>query len=486
MDYALLIDRFSDTRDVGRWPRQRLLHECLRDAIRSGTLAAGTRLMASRALAAELGVARNSVLYAYDQLATEGYVRPDRRGTLVLPVRAPDPDKRAAPALAASLSRRAAALQALAAPSGVSGGFAPGVPALDEFPVAVWRRMLDGAWRQVQARELNYGEPAGEAALRSALADHLRAARGAECTADQVFITDGTQSSLDLCARAFADAGDKAWIENPGYGGALAALRAGQLKPIGIPTDTDGIAPTAADWKRHPPALIYTTPSHQYPTGSVLSLDRRLALIAGARAAGTLIIEDDYDSEFRHDGPPLPCMQGLAPAAPVIYLGTFSKTMFPALRIGFMVVPAALAEPLRALLARSRPSGRAAEQLALAQFVRDGQFALHLRRMRRLYRQRRDALVEALEQHMGDLGSVHGGTAGMHLAFQFEDATWDDRALSAAAARAGINAPALRDHATGARANGWNGFLLGYAHVPADSIDGLVRKLSAIVRRTGR
>ena len=482
MDYPLLIDSYAKSRDVQGWPRQRVLHECLRDAIRSGRLAAGTRLLASRALANELGVARNSVLYAYNQLATEGYIQPDRRGTIVMHVRAADIAPAAAPLLA-TMARRATGLRTLIDAGGLTSGFAPGMPALDEFPVTVWRRMLERAWRTAPVGALNYGDPCGEPLLRSALADHLRAARGAECEADQVFITAGTQASLDLCARAFADAGDKAWIENPGYAGALAALRGAQLKPIGIPTDEHGINPGAADWRRHRPKLISTTPSHQYPTGSVLSLERRLALIAHARAAGALIIEDDYDSEFRHDGPPRPAMQGLAPDAPVLYLGTFSKTMFPSLRIGFVVVPRALAAPLRAYLAQSAHCGRTAEQLALAQFLRDGQFALHLRRMRRLYRQRRDALVAALELHLGDVGSVHGGSAGMHLAFQLNDARLSDTALSAEALRSGIVAPALSMHATGARANGWNGFLLGYAQVPAPQIDALVQTLAKVVVR---
>lgn len=482
MDWQLLVDTFSKQRDVTGWPRQRVLHACLRHAIRSGTLAPGTRLLASRALAAELGVARNSVLYAYDQLATEGYTRPDRRGTVIMQVKS-----RAAPAIAAAatpaaLSRRASALCAMRSPSSQTCGFAPGVPALDEFPVTLWRRMLDRAWRALPDGALNYREPAGEPLLRSALADHLRAARGVDCDASQVFITGGTQASLDLCARAFADAGDKAWIENPGYGGALAAFRGAQLNVIGIATDAHGINPGTADWRRHRPKLLYTSPSHQYPTGSVLSLERRLALIAHARATGALIVEDDYDSEFRHDGPPLPAMQGLAPDAPVIYLGTFSKTMFPALRIGFMVAPRALVEPLRELLARSVPCGRAHEQLALAQFLRDGQFALHLRRMRRLYRQRRDALVAALERELGSMGTVHGGSAGMHLAFQLNDAALSDTALSAALQALGIVAPALSAHATGARANGWNGFLLGYAQVPVARIDTLVAQMAALVR----
>ena len=477
-----MLAQFSSARDVSHWSRQRVLHECLRDAIRSGTLASGARLLATRALAAELGVARNSVLYAYDQLATEGYVRPDRRGTVVAPLRSPAVAQRA-PALGSTLSRRASALRTLAPPSDVTGAFAPGVPALDEFPLAVWRRLLERAWREARGAALNYGDPAGEPALRSAIAEHLHAARGAQCSMDQVFITAGTQSSLDLCARVFADAGDKAWIENPGYGGALAALRGAQLKVVGIATDHAGIAPSATDWRRHRPKLIYTTPSHQYPTGSVLTLERRLALIAQARSAGALLIEDDYDSEFRHDGPPLPAMQGLAADAPVLYLGTFSKTMFPALRIAFMVVPGALAEPLQAVLLRSAPAGRIAEQLALAQFLRNGQFALHLRRMRRLYRQRRDALVAALDTHLGGAGTVHGGSAGMHLAFQFNDPQLDDRALSQAALKAGIVAPALGAHATGSRANGWNGFLLGYAQVPAEQMDALVQALARIMGR---
>ena len=481
MDYVLLTDQFSQARDIRGWSRQRVLHECLRDAIRSGKLAAGTRLLASRALALELGVARNSVLYAYDQLATEGFTRPDRRGTVVMSMRAADLAHRAAPPLRASLSQRSSGVRVLTDAGGLTGGFAPGMPALDEFPVTVWRRMLDRAWRNTRTDLLNYGDPSGEASLRAALADYLRAARGVDCDPGQVFITSGTQASLDMCAHVLADAGDTIWIENPGYAGARAAMRAARLEIIGIPTDAHGIHPAAADWRHHRPRLIYTTPSHQYPTGSVLSLERRLGLIADARAAGALIIEDDYDSEFRHDGPPLPAMQGLASDAPVVYLGTFSKTMFPSLRIGFMVMPRALAEPLRAWLTRSAHGGRSAEQLALAQFLRDGQFALHLRRMRRLYRQRRDALVAALELHMGAAGSVHGGSAGMHLAFQFHDARLSDTALSAQALEKKIVAPALSAQATAARANGWNGFMLGYAQVPAPQIDALVRVLAMLV-----
>jgi len=485
MEFQLLFTAFQAQPAHARWPQQRQLHECLRQGIRSGTLASGARLPASRALAAEMGVARNSVLYAYEQLASEGFLVASRRGSVVaalagrLAVAEP---RLNAPAPRASLSRRAQNMPALPG-SETSAAFAPGVPALGDFPVLRWRRMLDRAWASLTPAQLNYADPAGEPALREAIAAHLRVARGALVDAAQVFITDGTQSSLDLCARAFADAGDKVWVENPGYQGAVAAFRAAQLKTIGIVVDAEGMAPTAGDWLRQRPRLIYATPSHQYPVGSVLSLARRLALIDGARKAGALIIEDDYDSEFRHDGPPLSCMQGLAVDAPVVYLGTFSKTLFPALRMGFMVVPTALAPALSEMLDRAAPRGRTAEQLALAEFITSGQFSLHLRRMRRLYRQRRDALVAALGVQLGDMATVHGGSAGMHLALRLHDGAADDVALSARLmAQHGIMAPALSLHAVGLRAQPWRGFLLGYAQVPVEAMEPLVKKLAGVVR----
>ncbi|MYM28894.1 aminotransferase class I/II-fold pyridoxal phosphate-dependent enzyme [Duganella sp. CY15W] len=481
MDFTLLINGYAEQHGDAAWPRQRLLHECLRAAIRDGTLAAGTRLAATRALAEELGVARNTVLYAYDQLTSEGYVVSDRRGTLVAAV-TPDrkPPRRTLAAPKIGLSQRVRNLRSVPGDAERMGAFVPGVPALEHFPMALWRRMLERALRGMTVQQLNYGDPAGEAPLREAIADHLRASRGVVCDAAQVFITDGTQSSLDLCMRALADAGDTIWIENPGYGGALAAARAAGLAVTGIDVDDDGMAPKPDDWMLRPPRLIYTTPSHQYPVGSVLSLRRRHALIEAARVAGALVIEDDYDSEFRHDGAPLHAMQGLAADAPVVYLGTFSKTMFPSLRIGFVVVPAVLAEAFAEMRAQSSARGRVAEQLALAEFLRSGQFVLHLRRMRRLYRQRRDALVAALELHLGSIATVHGGSAGMHLSLRFNDARIDDVKVTAQAERHGIAVNALSEHDTQGD-SGWKGLMLGYAQVPAEQMEGLVKQLAAIV-----
>jgi GntR family transcriptional regulator/MocR family aminotransferase len=442
------------------------------------TLAPGTRLVATRALASELGVARNTVLYAYEQLACEGFVLPDRRGTVVadiVPLR-----HRTTTMAPAGLARRAQNLRHMSNASQEAGAFVPGVPDLHAFPLALWRRLLDRAWRSLDPVQLNYGDTAGEPVLRMAIADYLRASRGVVCEADQVFITDGSQATLDLCARACADEGETVWIERPGYGGALAAFRAAGLAIEEIPLDDEGMAPSLQDWKARRPKLIYTTPSHQYPVGSVLSLARRMALIDGARRAGALIIEDDYDSEFRHDGPPLAAMQGLAPDAPVLYCGTFSKTMFPGLRIGYLVVPPDLAPAMALMRAQSAAAGRTAEQLALAEFLTSGQFALHLRRMRRLYRERRDALVAALQRHLGPVAQIHGASAGMHLSLRLPD-TLPDEMIRARARQEGIVVNALSSHAVQRGGGQWNGLMLGYAQVPAARMEGLVKRLAAVI-----
>ena len=490
MDYVLLLNHFIAEHAHLAWPRQRLLHECLRTAIKSGALSAGTRLPASRELAAELAIARNTVLYAYEQLTTEGYVVADRRGSTVARltgIKLPDNNKNSKSKTATVqyqlLSQRSRVETPLLDTTSMHA-FAPGVPALDEFPLLPWRHLQARAWRSISSQQLNYGEPAGELALRAAIAEYLQISRGVLCEVEQVFITDGTQSSLDLCARAFADVGQQVWMENPGYHGARMAFKAAQLRIHGIAVDADGIAPTTADWHNHAPRLIYTTPSHQYPIGCVLSLARRLALIEQAKAHGVLIIEDDYDSEFRHDGPPLPAMQGLAIDAPVLYLGTFSKTMFPALRIGFMVVPGYLVAALNGFLEQAAPRGRAVDQLTLAEFISGGQFASHLRRMRRLYRQRRDAMTTAIEQHIGSVGSIHGASTGMHLSLILPPEL-PDHLISVSAAGSGIVAQALSAHATAPGNSPVNGLILGYAQLDAADIDNRVKLLAKIIGRHG-
>ena len=483
MDYSLLLADFERHHDVDGWPRQRTVHACLRAAILGGRLAAGHPLLSTRSLARELGIARNTVLYAYEQLMAEGLLHTSRRGTVVAPVAVSVPAGESAGPARSTLSRRAQALSSMALPGILSGAFSLGVPALDAFPMASWRRALDRAWRETGPFEFDYCDPTGLPVLRRAIADYLQAARGLRCDPEQVVVTNGTQASLELCVHLFTDAGDTAWIENPGYLGALSAFRGGQLRTVGIPVDREGIDPGADDWRRTPPRLIYTTPSHQYPSGGVLGMRRRLALLDDAKQAGALIIEDDYDSEFRHDGPPLPAMQGLAPSAPVIYLGTFSKTMFPAMRTGFMVLPPGLAQAARPALARMPMHGRVPEQRALAAFLGSGQFLQHLRRMRRLYRERRDALMDALDRHFGDAVVVHGAGTGMHLSLGFADPSWRDDQVSDAALSAGIMAHCMTRHETGLRKTPWTGLLLGYSQVPARQVDGAVKRLANIACR---
>ncbi|PXX41561.1 PLP-dependent aminotransferase family protein [Undibacterium pigrum] len=483
MDYALLLNQFLEQHQHLGWSRQRLLHECLRAAIKRGALIAGTRLPPSRELASELLMARNTVLYAYEQLATEGYVDASKRGTVVARVRIGHTDIPATSMAATPLlSQRSRVSAALLDTTGMQA-FTPGVPALDAFPLMPWRHLQARAWRSVTVAELNYGEPAGEPVLRTAIANYLRVSRGVLCDAEQIFITDGTQASLDLCAHAFTDAGEQVWMENPGYHGARTAFNAAQLRIRGIPVDADGIVPEAGDWQQYPPRLIYVTPSHQYPLGSVLGLARRMALIEQARACNALIMEDDYDSEFRYDGPPLPAMQGLATDAPVLYLGTFSKTMFPALRLAYIVVPRHLVTALSHFLAHAAPRGRAADQLALAEFISSGQFATHLRRMRRFYKQRRDALVTALEYQLGTQASIHGASTGMHLSLTLP-ADLADTDISKRAAELGIVAQALSAHAAehGKLIASSNGLILGYAQIPAADMEEAVRQLTKAIQ----
>lgn len=484
MDYALLIERFLPDGQQ-HWSAQRKLHAALRNAIQEGALASGSRLLASRVLAQELGIARNTVVYAYEQLLSEGFLTSDRRGSIVNPIA--QVAQRLQTSVAADradvrLARRAEHVLPLPVAADLSTGFAPGVPSLADFPMALWRKSLDSSWRHLSVAQLGYADAAGELDLRAAIADYLRASRGVNCAAEQVIITDGTQSSLDLCAHALADAGDKVWMENPGYVGAQIAFQSAQLKVIGIAVDQDGIAPTVHDWQAHKPKFVYVTPSHQYPTGQVLSLNRRLELIQQARLHGSLLIEDDYDSEFRHDGPPLIAMQGLVPDAPVIYLGTFSKTLFPALRIAYMVLPKNLLPAMHNLVAKTSLRGRSADQICLAKFIRDGHFLTHLRRMRRLYKQRRDVLVALLQAQLADLATVHGDSAGMHLSLCFHDVKVDDVAVSQHALRQSVVVPALTMHSVGRRRHAWSGLMLGYAQVPVEQMPALVNKLEASIR----
>ncbi|MEW6344102.1 MAG: PLP-dependent aminotransferase family protein [Paraburkholderia sp.] len=486
MDYGLLMSNFAKQLGGRKLTQQNLLYESLRRAILDGDIRHGSQLIPTRSLAEQLGIARNSVLYAYERLTEEGFVSTSRHGSVVSMVSraalppAPPVDGLGVPI--SRLSRRVADLPRERTRANDPTPFRPGVPALNEFPMVQWRSSMERAWRAVDPRELDYRNNAGHPALRRAIADYVRVSRGVRCSAEQVFITSGTQASLDLCACMLADPGDRVWMEDPGYHGAKAAFQAAGLNLEPIPVDAAGIAPTQEDWQRAPPHLIYITPSHQYPLGSVLSLERRWSIIERAIERGAWIIEDDYDSELRHNGPPLPSIQGLTANTPVIYLGTFSKTIFPALRMGFMIVPAHVAKEVDAAHSELARQGRVAEQMALADFIESGKYARHLRRMRRIYQQRRAALVVALERHMGDLVTVSSDSGGMHLTVRLDAPLLDTDVTEVTRAHGLTVAPLSTFCDSRTDSTRYNGFMLGYAGIAPEDADALVARLAQIVR----
>ncbi|MGC7406037.1 PLP-dependent aminotransferase family protein [Pandoraea pneumonica] len=491
---------------------QKQLLARLKHAILEGRLPAGARLPASRALAEDLCVSRNTVSIVYDQLAAEGFIVPHRLGTRVAQLSLdPRVAEEAANASIASVAANSANSaisadgHATSSPASPSASrrvqrlpstshaaranesplpFVPGVPALTRFPASTWRRTLERVMREAQPRHYHYGDPLGEPALREAIAEHLRISRGVRCDASQVVITEGAHEALILCVRLLTDPGDTVWMEDPGYRGAKAAFHASDVRVQAMRVDDEGIVIPPEMWAQATPRLVYVTPSHQYPLGSVLSASRRLDLIAQARQYGTWILEDDYDSEFRHQGEPIAAMQGMVPDAPVVYVGTFSKTMFPALRLGFLILPTQLAAQTRDALDELLRGGHRFEQLALADFIRSGQFARHLGRMRRLYRERQTALREALAEHFDPAYAVIGERCGLHLTVRLDPA-FHDKTIVATALREGIGPRALSSFALDPLPAD-NGLVIGYGDTDAARIPSLIKRLAAIVAAQGK
>ncbi|MBB5369796.1 MULTISPECIES: PLP-dependent aminotransferase family protein [unclassified Janthinobacterium] len=458
-------------------PLQRQLHARLKTAILGGELPAGSSLPGSRALAATLGIARNTVSAVYDQLAVEGYVLARRQGTQVAAQshREERPAQSAAPVLARRVAQFTAPL-AMHRPAALR----PGEPALPQFPLAAWRRALDVAY-QGNTAALGYGDPAGEPALRAAIARYLAVARGVRCSAEQIVITEGAQEALTLCVRLLTNPGDIVWVEDPGYRGIKAAMQAGDLRILPMRVDGHGLTATPEDWREYPPRLVYTTPAHQYPLGAVLPVPRRLQLIAAARAHGAWLIEDDYDSEFRHAGEPVAAMQGLPGDGPVLYVGTFSKTMFPALRLGFLVLPPALLAVAQAPLAAMLRGGHRHEQLAMAHFIDSGQYARHLGRMRRLYRARQQSLRAALVHHFDVPHTVEGGHCGMHLTVRLPPA-FPDSVIAAAAQAYGMAVSPLSGFSLAPKDED-NGLVIGYGNTAPELYGSLLGRLAMLARQ---
>jgi GntR family transcriptional regulator/MocR family aminotransferase len=351
-------------------------------------------------------------------------------------------------------------------------------PDLSLFPLEAWRRLYVRSLRELGSEALGYAEHAqGYEPLRREIAKYATRARAVSCSADQVIVVNGSQQGLDLCARLLIDPGDEVVVENPGYRGARGVFRAfgAQLRPV--PVDGEGLVCSHLGATAR---LAYVTPAHQFPTGAALSLRRRLELIRWAREHKVIIIEDDYDSEYRYSGAPMPALQGLASDAPVIYCGTFSKVMFPALRIGYLIVPPTLIDAFRRAKWLADGDAPVHQQVALHQFISEGHLERHIRRMRRTYGLRRAALVESLEIHFGSQASVLGEAAGMHAYVRIPD-----RGL---AARASQNRVQLRKADEYFIVNApENEFLMGFSMLGERSIREGIRRISnSRVRRAAR
>jgi GntR family transcriptional regulator / MocR family aminotransferase len=337
------------------------------------------------------------------------------------------------------------------------------------FPLQVWSRLQSRVWRNATPQQLSYATGPGDPALRQAISNYLQSTRGVNCQPEQVVITNGTQQSLLLIAQLLANPGDAVWLESPGYWGARSVFGANGLNLQAVDVDDEGLAPTPAQWAA-PPRLMFVSPSHQYPVGALMSHNRRRQLLDYAAAHGVWIAEDDYDSEFRFDARPLPALQGLDEHGRVIYLGTFSKTLFPSLRVAYLVLPSDLVDSFARALSELFREGQSMQQAVLARFLAEGHYATHIRRMRGVYSARHDALLHAIRQHFGDHLPVIGRDAGLHLVLGLPQHV-DDRLVSQHALRAGVNTRPLsmyymQQQLTGAR----KGLLLGYGGVGEDEI----------------
>ncbi|MEN3259833.1 PLP-dependent aminotransferase family protein [Sodalis endosymbiont of Spalangia cameroni] len=454
----------------------RRLYRAIRQGILEGVLRAGSRLPATRDLAQQLAISRNTVSTAYDQLQAEGYIStragsgtfvtahlPDGAMTTVKP-----PPPTAAQQRALALSARGTALLHSAGASPHQwGAFMPGVPDVAGFPHAVWRRIQARVIKRIAPHALTYSPLGGSPALRQALVDYLRIARSVICDPEQIVITEGTHQAIDLLAKMLCNPGDRVWVEEPSYWGICNVLAVNGVILTPVTVDDAGLNPPPLRKTMRAPKLIFVTPSHQYPTGAVMSLARRQRLLALAQEQGSWVVEDDYDSEFRFSGNPIPALQSLTPQAPVIYIGTFSKTLYPGLRISYMVLPQSLAASVSRAHAELYRGGHWQTQQTLAAFIREGHYASHIRRMRLLYGKRRALLTQLVLHWLGPEALAPDSNAGLHLILALT-ANTDDVRLAEEAARQGIHVRPLSSYYLRARRR--RGLLLGYACVDEDGI----------------
>ncbi|WDD90238.1 PLP-dependent aminotransferase family protein (plasmid) [Burkholderia sp. FERM BP-3421] len=468
---------------------QRQLYDLIRRGILDRILTAGQKLPSTRALAVELGISRITVSLVYERLAAESYVLTvSGSGTFIADIgirpgadaaRASNTDR------SPLLSRRGGTLaRGRGGISQPGGAFVPGVADAEWFPFHVWRRLVTRHLNKSDLSLAGYSrEGAGFLPLREAIASYLRIARSVVCTAEQVIVTSGTHQSIDLCARMLADIGDSAMVEDPchwAFPSVLAAsglrVAAGQLDEAGLDLESSRVPKRLR--------LVVTSPSHQYPTGVVMPLVRRIELLRAASRRGVWIIEDDYDSEFRYDGMPIPSLQGLDDTANVIYMGTFSKATYPGMRVAYMVVPPHVARAFSHACAEIYRPGMLHQQAALADFIADGHLVQHIRRMREEYARRQQALRAALHRELGGAIEPSQARAGLHV-FSRLRVPVSAAQLASEAMSEGIvlGMPHFVSRAAAAAAPA---VVLGYGGVPIDRIDAGVTRLARAFDRARR
>lgn len=467
---TLLTLPIDKARPVPLWQQ---LTDALRDAIRQGRMAPGTKLPSTRTFADEFGISRNTVLQVFDTLIAEGYlVSRVGAGTFVADVlpesltsisQTPSAEAASPCYPFRSLSRRGKHLVISA-----TGEFAerptpftPDLPDLREFPIRTWLRLLSETSGRLTGEILADASNAGYEPLRRAIAQHVGSARGVRCDFSQIIITTGSQQSLDLVCRLLLDPGDPVWLEEPGYVGARAVITAngGVINPV--PVDREGMCIDTGRAAHTVPRLIFTSPSRHYPLGATMSLARRRALIDFARSGGSWIVEDDYDSEFRYSGSPLPAIQGLDPRGRTVYIGTFSKVLLPSFRLGYIIVPRDLAGAFATARAVVDRHASLIEQMVLSEFMHRGLFSAHIRRIRTLYQARQAKLLRALQDVLQKDMQIAATETGTHIVIPMVDDA-DDRRISIDLAKGyGVVVRPLSPYYAGRSRQ--RGLLLGFA-----------------------
>ena len=416
-------------------PLHRQIYEGFRQAILRNNLSAGQQVPSSRQLASELGISRIPVLTAYSQLLAEDYFETRTgSGTFVSRSLAARKSATTSPANGEAIhsgsrpvSRQAQQVTTLGSWPWVFGwgAFAVGQVALDHFPFATWARLISRHSQRVHARALHFSDPMGLPEFRKEIATYLRTSRAVNCDPEQIMIVSGSQQALEITARVLIDPGSKVWIEEPGYWSLHRVLVMAGCSPVPVPVDQEGINVAEGIRLHRNARAAFVTPSHQFPLGSAMSAARRIQLLEWAEDAGAWIVEDDYDSEYRYEAKPIASLQGLDRNSRVVYIGTFSKTLFPSLRVGYIVVPHDLIKQFLAVRLASDLFPPHLYQAALADFMAQGHFARHIRRTRQLYRERRSVLVQCLQQDFGSSLELLGAEAGVHLVMKLPPGVCD-------------------------------------------------------------